>query len=439
MEDERTFNPVPDNINQGVVRYLRDAPPSHYSVKIESFSRRVDVGEEKYESATFEASGYSWKLVLYPNGNGRRGGGGHISLYLAIEKTESLPLGWEAYVTYKMFVFDHNKDKYLTIQDDPAVQQIRRFHQAKKESGFHRLISLDTFNAATNGYLVDDCCVFGVEVHKVKNTGNGETVKILEDPEEDTFDWKICDFSKICKEKLNYEDLKSEEFTCGKIKWCLLLYPNGDSRAKDHLSLFLDLPESPTSVKKVSAEFSLVIKNQLSDSHHQRTGEGETIKIFDDPQEFTFDWKICEFSKVCKEKVHPQSLASEEFTCGNSKWRLLLYPNGESRAKDCLSVFIELVQISTSWKKVSAEFSVVIKNQLSDSHHRLTSKELWFSTDSKTESITSGVSKNWGFASFMSLSNLTSESGFIVKDKILIQAKVKIKTEVTSFSEKLIN
>ncbi|XP_074348908.1 uncharacterized protein LOC141687508 [Apium graveolens] len=271
MEDERTFNPVPDNINQGVVRYLRDAPPSHYSVKIESFSRRVDVGEEKYESATFEASGYSWKLVLYPNGNGRRGGGGHISLYLAIEKTESLPLGWEAYVTYKMFVFDHNKDKYLTIQDDPAVQQIRRFHQAKKESGFHRLISLDTFNAATNGYLVDDCCVFGVEVHKVKNTGNGETVKILEDPEEDTFDWKICDFSKICKEKLNYEDLKSEEFTCGKIKWCLLLYPNGDSRAKDHLSLFLDLPESPTSVKKVSAEFSLVIKNQLSDSHHQRT------------------------------------------------------------------------------------------------------------------------------------------------------------------------
>lgn len=56
------------------------------------------------------------KLVLYPNGNGRSGGRGHISLYLAIEKTDSLPLGWEAYVTYKMFVFDHNKDKYLTIQ-----------------------------------------------------------------------------------------------------------------------------------------------------------------------------------------------------------------------------------------------------------------------------------------------------------------------------------
>lgn len=56
------------------------------------------------------------RLILYPNGNARRGGGGHISLYLAIEKTDSLPLGWEANVTYKMFVFDHNKDRYLTIQ-----------------------------------------------------------------------------------------------------------------------------------------------------------------------------------------------------------------------------------------------------------------------------------------------------------------------------------
>lgn len=55
------------------------------------------------------------KLVLYPNGNAKRGGGGHISLYLAIE-TDFLPLGWEAHVTYKMFVFDHNKDKYLTIR-----------------------------------------------------------------------------------------------------------------------------------------------------------------------------------------------------------------------------------------------------------------------------------------------------------------------------------
>ncbi|XP_074348906.1 uncharacterized protein LOC141687507 isoform X2 [Apium graveolens] len=333
MEEERTFNPVPDNINQGVVSYLRDAPPSHYSVKINSFSRLVDEGTQKYESATFDGSGYTWKLVLYPNGNAKRGGGGHISLYLAIEKTDTLPLGWEAYVTYRMFVYDHNMDKYLTFQDDPAVQQIRRFHQAKKESGFDRLIPLEAFNAATNGYLVDDSCVFGVEVYKIKSTGNGETVNILEHPKKVTFDWKICDFSKICKEKVNCQDIASEEFTGGQCKWRMLLYPNGDFRTKDHISLFLELVESPTSVKKVLAEFSLVINNQLSDGHSHSGQNG-----------------------------------------------------------------------------------------------------MWFSA-SNTEVITGSVQRKWGWPRFKLLSDLKKvSSGFIVNDTMLLQAKVKIMTEVTSFS-----
>ena len=56
------------------------------------------------------------RIVIYPKGNTKRGIEGHISLYLVIDKTESLPLGWEAYATYKIFLYDHNKDKYLTIQ-----------------------------------------------------------------------------------------------------------------------------------------------------------------------------------------------------------------------------------------------------------------------------------------------------------------------------------
>ncbi|WOG81470.1 hypothetical protein DCAR_0100617 [Daucus carota subsp. sativus] len=310
-----------------VVRYLRDAPPAHYLVKIESFSRLANSGLEKCESAVFDASGYKWRLVLYPNGNTKRGGGGHISLYLAID-SDSLPLGWEAYVTYKMFVFDHHKDKYLTIQ----VHQIRRFHEAKKESGFDRLISLDTFNAARNGYLVDDQCVYGVEVHEVKYTGNGETFKMIEDPEDVTFDWMITDFSTMCREKLKSEKIDSEVFKCGESNWQLKLYPNGDSRSKDHLGLFLELKESPASGRKVLAEFWLVIKNQKSNYHHQVTG---------------------------------------------------LYS--------------------------------------------------WFST-SATEFSSDEVSRNWGWSSFMSLSDLKSESsGFIVNDTLLVQAKIKIKTEVTSF------
>lgn len=107
----------------------------------------------------------------------------------------------------------------LYLCEDVSGHQLRRFHEAKRESGFDRLISLNTFKAATNGYLIDDSCVFGVEIHEVKNTGNGETIKMFSDPLEATFDWKIREFSRISKEKVYPEKLDSEEFRCGQSKW----------------------------------------------------------------------------------------------------------------------------------------------------------------------------------------------------------------------------
>lgn len=94
-------------------------------------------------------------------------------------------------------------------EDDPA-HQIIRFHQAKKESGYDRLISLDTFNSATNGYLIDDSCLFGVEVHRVKYNGKGEVFKMMKYTIDITFNWKIPNFSTICRDKLD-----SEEFSDG--------------------------------------------------------------------------------------------------------------------------------------------------------------------------------------------------------------------------------
>ncbi|KAK7844191.1 ubiquitin carboxyl-terminal hydrolase 12 [Quercus suber] len=86
----------------------------------------------------------------------------HISLYLSIVDTEKYCLGWEVYATFKLFVFDQIRDKFLTIQD--AEGMIRRFHDIKMEWGFDKFLPLDSFNFLPNGYLVNDCCVFGAEV-----------------------------------------------------------------------------------------------------------------------------------------------------------------------------------------------------------------------------------------------------------------------------------
>ncbi|KAH7865878.1 hypothetical protein Vadar_012609 [Vaccinium darrowii] len=117
----------------GVLRTIRDAQPAHYLFKIESFSVLTEENIEKYESDDFEVGGYKWELCFYPNGNKKRNGDGHISLYLVIRDTDKLPQGWEVNVQFKFFVFDHIRDKYLTIQD--ADGRTRRYHQMRTEWG----------------------------------------------------------------------------------------------------------------------------------------------------------------------------------------------------------------------------------------------------------------------------------------------------------------
>ncbi|KAE9455379.1 hypothetical protein C3L33_12702, partial [Rhododendron williamsianum] len=105
------------------VRSIRDVPPAHYSLKLTSFSLFLNADIGNYTSRVFEAGGYKWKLCVHPNGNEKMNVGRHISLYLVIADTETLPPGWEVNVNFKLFVFDQIRDKYLAVQDaegDPA-------------------------------------------------------------------------------------------------------------------------------------------------------------------------------------------------------------------------------------------------------------------------------------------------------------------------------
>ncbi|XP_058191581.1 uncharacterized protein LOC131308644 [Rhododendron vialii] len=237
----------------GIVRSLRDIPPAHYCIKINSFSFFVNKKIDNYESAVFEVGGYKWKLSLYPNGNKKRNVTDHISLYLGIADTEALPPGWEVNVSFKLFVFDHILDRYMTIQDG----EIQRFHWMKTQSGFDKFLPLATFNDATNGYLLDDCCLFGTEVFVLKNSGKGECMSLLKDPAKDSYTWKIENFSSI-----RNEYLYSPEFIIGDQKWKLLLYPYGNKTSKGKsMSLFLELSDNKQ--RKVYAEFTLRMKNQV--------------------------------------------------------------------------------------------------------------------------------------------------------------------------------
>ncbi|KAH9753467.1 TRAF-like family protein [Citrus sinensis] len=168
--------------------------------------------EEKYESGAFEAGGYKWQLVLYPNGNESKNVKDHISLYLAMA------------------------DKFTYFRLGNAIGKERRFNGLKLEWGFDQFIPLKAFNDASNGYLVEDTCVLGAEVEN---------------------------FSKLDKGRQ-----ESQVFCAGNQKWKIELHPMGTGvGAGDHLSLFLALGDSTVESVKVYAEFTLRILDQVGAKH----------------------------------------------------------------------------------------------------------------------------------------------------------------------------
>ncbi|XP_022146380.1 probable inactive serine/threonine-protein kinase fnkC [Momordica charantia] len=195
-----------------VIRSTRDEKPLHYTLQIQSFSllkaALASSNRDRYESQIFNAGGYKWKLAVYPNGDVKRNGADHISLYLVKADDDINPCS-------------HGK--------------VRRFHAMKAEWGFEKLISLDTFNDSSNGFVVGDCCGFGVDVVVMKCDGKGEVVSFIKEPKSHKYTWKTKNFSQL--DKKFYE---SDPFTVEGYRWKLWLYPKGSSKAKTgFLSLYL--------------------------------------------------------------------------------------------------------------------------------------------------------------------------------------------------------
>ena len=79
------------------------------------------------------------------------------------------------------------------------------------------MLPLSTFNNASNGYLIGDSCVFGVEVFVIKNEGKGEHFSMIKDPSDGTFTWEVQKFSE-----LTAEFYYSQVYLAARHKWYML-------------------------------------------------------------------------------------------------------------------------------------------------------------------------------------------------------------------------
>lgn len=134
----------------------------------------------------------------------------------------------------------------------------------KPKWGIPRFMPLKTFINPSNGYLVDDTCVFGVEVFVAKSLGLGECLTLKASPNSVCHKWKISNFSTLGNEHC------SEVFTEGNHYWRLHLYPRGDQNNRDkNLSIFLCLAGSGD--LKVKATYTIRLKGKAGKAH-QMTG-----------------------------------------------------------------------------------------------------------------------------------------------------------------------
>ena len=118
---------------------------------------------------------------------------------------------------------------------------------------------------------------------------------------------------------------------------------------------------------------------------------GQDIKEFK-----VFTWSLTKWKSLDK-KLH-----SPEFECGGHKWRILLFPFGNSNGQpnDMVSVYLDYADPKSNpdgWH-VCAQFALVISNpndptifSSSQAHHRFTPEEM-----------------DWGFTRFNELRKLTS-------------------------------
>ncbi|KAH7512299.1 hypothetical protein FEM48_Zijuj12G0075900 [Ziziphus jujuba var. spinosa] len=133
----------------------------------------------------------------------------------------------------------------------------------------------------------------------------------------------------------------------------------------------------------------------------------------EDPPTMKFTWTIENFSRLNTKKHY-----SEIFIVGGYKWRILIFPKGNN--VDYLSMYLDVADSSTlpyGWSRY-AQFSLAVINQI---HNK-------FSIKKDTQHQFNARESDWGFTSFMPLSDLYDPSrGYLVNDTCVVEAEVAVR------------
>jgi len=142
------------------------------------------------------------------------------------------------------------------------------------------------------------------------------------------------------------------------------------------------------------------------------TTTAESQQQIEDPPISRFTWAIENFSRVNAKKLY-----SEIFVVGGYKWRILIFPKGNN--VDYLSMYLDVADSSMlpyGWSRY-AQFSLSVVNQI---HNKFTVRK-------ETQHQFNQRESDWGFTSFMPLSELYDPNrGYLVNDSCIVEAEVAV-------------
>ncbi|CAL9089521.1 unnamed protein product [Musa textilis] len=163
--------------------------------------------------------------------------------------------------------------------------------------------------------------------------------------------------------------------------------------------------------------FKKVILCNVIQTETATTPENQQVE---DPPPFKFRWTIENFSRLNIKKLY-----SDIFYVGGYKWRVLIFPKGNN--VDHLSIYLDVADSATlpyGWSRY-AQFTLAIVNQI---HSKFTIRK-------ETQHQFNSRESDWGFTSFMSLSELYDPSrGYLVNETCVIEAEVAVRRLIDYWS-----
>ncbi|KAM0851015.1 hypothetical protein ACQ4PT_052695 [Festuca glaucescens] len=266
---------APSHAEEGLNQGSDEAVWTTFEWRIDNFSSLLDRGNGWTTSRMFEISGLRWYLRLNPRDTKSGDEEEHVSIVLALSVASVRP-NRVVEATFRFRIYDQLYGKHHQQQPVSHVFEI-----ASRCCRTPCIVPLAALKDRSSGFLVNNTCVFGVELIKVVAAKANHASELLSVQKTNS----ICNAPQVYT--WNIEDffaLKSPSYSpefelCGH-KWFITINPSDENGT--YISLFLTM-KVPDTLHRNSAnlvEFSICIKKLETGDGRPRKGRCEFSKNY---------------------------------------------------------------------------------------------------------------------------------------------------------------